>query len=399
MLAIALALALTQTSYREEFPLPDLTVPSGLGVNIHIIEPKDNSIQRIAASGFRWIRMDMFWYDIERRKGIYDFTHYDKLNDQLRAYKIRPIYILNYGNDYYGAGAPRTSQQRAAFVGYVHACLQHYRHQGVVWEMYNEPNIHFWEPQPNVNEYIALAQAVGHEIRANEPDEWFIGPATSGFDWNFIESCMKGGLLQYWDAVSVHPYRNDAPETVVKDWQHLRQMIDHYAVKGKPVDIVSSEWGYNSLSFGEQLQADYAVRAYLTNLGSGVPLSIWYDWKDDVGDKRAEERHYGVVRNDLSSKQTHLAIYNMMRELKGWKVTNAIFGDAAVLTFRKGTFTKAVAWAINGTQASVHLPLPVGDYVQRGLSSDTHVLHASPTGATISVGPSPTYFSPVMTGK
>ena len=399
MLAVTLALAIVQSPYREQFPLPDLTVPSGLGVNIHIIEPKDNTIQRIAASGFKWIRMDMLWNEIERRKGSYDFSRYDKLNDQLRQSKLRPIYILDYGNDYYEKGAPRSPQARAAFVAFVHATLQHYGHQGAVWELYNEPNIHFWEPQPNVNEYIALAREVGHEIRANEPDEWFIGPAVSGMDWNFLQACMKAGLLQYWDAVSVHPYRNAPPETAAKDWQHLREMIGQYAPKGKAVEIICSEWGYNSLSFGEQKQADYASRQYLANLGSWVPLTIWYDWSDDVADKRAEERHYGVVRADLSSKPALLSIYTMMRELKGWKVTNAIFNDAAVLTFRRGAFSKGVAWAVNGARATAQIPLPVGDYVQRSFSTDTHVVHAGPTGMTVQVGSTPTYFSPVQTGK
>src|SRR5256714_12744224 len=399
MLALTLGLVLIQTPYREQFPLPDLTVPSGLGVNIHIIEPRDNSIQRITASGFKWIRMDMLWNEIERQKGTYDFSRYDKLNDQLRARKLRPIYILDYGNEYYQKGAPRSREARAAFVSFVHACLQHYGHQGVIWELYNEPNIHFWEPQPNVSEYIPLAQAVGHEIRAYEPDEWFIGPAVSGMDWNFLEACMKAGLLQYWDAVSVHPYRNEAPETVVRDWQRLRQLINQYAPKGKPVDIICSEWGYNSLTFGEQKQSEYAVREYLTNLGSGVPLTIWYDWSDDVSDKRAEERHYGVVRSDLSSKQTLLSIYTMMRELKGWKISNAIFGDAAVLTFRKGAFSKAAAWAVSASRATAQIPLPVGDYVQRGFSAETHVMHAGPNGMTVQVGSTPTYYSPVFTGK
>ena len=398
MLALALGFTLLQTSYRDQFPLPDLSVPSGLGVNIHIIEPKDNSIQRIAASGFKWIRMDMLWNEIEHSRAQYDFSHYDKLNAQLQQHKLRAIYILDYGNDFYQKGAPRSHEARAAFVNFVHACLQHYGHEGVVWELYNEPNIHFWEPQPNVNEYIELAQAVGHEIRANEPDEWFIGPGVSGFDWSFLESCMRAGLLQYWDAVSVHPYRNDVPETVVKDWQHLQQMIDHYQPKGKSVEMICSEWGYNSLSFGEQKQADYAAREYLTNLGSGVPLTIWYDWSDDVSDKRSEERHYGVVKPDLTAKLGLLSIYTMMRELKGWRLSGATFNDAAVLTFRRGAHTKAAAWA-NDLTTTAHLPLPVGDYVLRGLSADTHVVHASPAGANVQVGPSPVYFSPVMTSK
>src|SRR4051812_5606813 len=151
MLLLAIAASAMQSGYRAAYPLPNNTVPSGLGVNIHIIAPKDDSIRRIAQSGFKWIRMDMAWDTVEPRKGVYRFNEYDKLNDQLRQNGLRAIYILDYGNDYYQKGAPRNPEARAAFVRFAAQCVQHYRGQGVVWEMYNEPNIHFWQPRPNVN--------------------------------------------------------------------------------------------------------------------------------------------------------------------------------------------------------------------------------------------------------
>ena len=41
-----------------------------------------------------------------------------------------------------------------------------------------------------------------------------VGPACSTMDFKFLEACFKGGLLDYWSAVTVHPYRQTAPETV-----------------------------------------------------------------------------------------------------------------------------------------------------------------------------------------
>lgn len=400
MLTTALFALLLQSSYRAEYPLPDATVPSGLGVNVHVIEPKDDSVARIAATGFKWIRMDLFWNEVEHHKGVYDFSHYDNLNNQLRQYGIRPIYILDYGNDYYQKGAPRSAEARAAFVRFVHAAVQHYRHQGVVWEMYNEPNVHFWQPSPNVDEYVTLATDVGEEIRRNEPDEWFIGPAVSSFDWAFLIGCMKGGLLQYWDAVSVHPYRTDSPDTVVKDWQRLRYLIQAYAPNGRQIGMICSEWGFSSLTVGERGQADYAARMYLANLASGVPLTIWYDWKDDANDKRAEERHFGLVTPELSAKPSHTGVATVVKELAGWKLVNSNIGESsAVLIFRRGGRSKAVAWAIGSDEESVHIALPAGDYAARTPGEDTHVEHAGPSGLITDVRQTPMYFSPVLTGK
>ena len=43
--------------------------------------------------------------------------------------------------------------------------------------------------------------------------ETYVGPATSTIDFKFLEACFKAGLLEYWSAVSVHPYRLQDPET------------------------------------------------------------------------------------------------------------------------------------------------------------------------------------------
>lgn len=50
-------------------PLPELTVPNGFGVNIHFRgEPHD--LDLIADTGFKFIRMDLTWRAIEKKKAL-----------------------------------------------------------------------------------------------------------------------------------------------------------------------------------------------------------------------------------------------------------------------------------------------------------------------------------------
>ena len=74
-----------------------------------------------------------------------------------------------------------------------------------------------------------LALAVGRALRAAEPGETYIGPATSTIDFAFLEKCFQAGLLEYWSAVTVHPYRQEGPETAAAEYARLRQLIDRYA--------------------------------------------------------------------------------------------------------------------------------------------------------------------------
>lgn len=317
--ALLAMVTLSDAGNRERFPLPGLRVPDGWGVNIHFTQPAPGEVEKIAAAGFRWVRMDLTWQAVEKSKGVYDFSGYDVLMRHLRAHRMRALLILDYGNDLYEKGAPRTPESRAAFCRFVERAVERYRGRGVVWEMWNEPNIFFWQPRPNVEQYIRLARQVGETIRRVAPDEWYVGPATSGFDWAFLERCFESGMLDYWDAVSVHPYRGNEPESAAPDWARLKELVARHAPAGREVPLLSGEWGYSELYQGLNidLQAQYIVRQYLANLMNGVGLSIWYDWKNDGNDPKETEHFFGTVDHRLVEKPAYRAAKAAASALNG----------------------------------------------------------------------------------
>src|SRR5467141_3956599 len=273
-------------------------IPEGIGINIHFTDPQPGEMKMLAASGIRWVRMDFYWQRIETAKGCYDFTPYDRLMAVLDEHKIRALFILDYSNKLYDeAKSPFTSEGRRAFAQWAAASAVHFRGRGILWEIYNEPNIGFWTPHPNVFNYILLVTESARAMRAAAPGESVIGPAVSQVDFPFLEQCFKAGLLEYWSAVSVHPYRQTRPETVVDDYRRLRRLIDAYAPVGKNVSIISGEWGYSSVwrHLDESRQGVMLARELLINQSNGISLSIWYDWKDDGKDPKNIEHHWGTV--------------------------------------------------------------------------------------------------------
>ncbi len=55
---------------------------------------------------------------------------------------IRIVFILDYGNDLYGGGnAHHFDAGRAAFARFAAAAARHYRGKGIIWEIWNEPNL------------------------------------------------------------------------------------------------------------------------------------------------------------------------------------------------------------------------------------------------------------------
>lgn len=368
---LGLSLAQSQNlSYRERFPLPEATVPSGWGVNIHFTDPQPGEMEKMAALGIKWVRMDLFWSHVEKEKGKYDFSGYDRLMGHLKKHQIRPLFILDYGNDLYEKGAPKTDTAQAAFVKFARQAVERYKGQGVLWEMWNEPNLPmFWQPEPNVEIYSKLAVSVGKMIREVAPQEWYIGPATSGFDWAFLEGTFSRGVLKYFDAVSVHPYRQTQPETSLEDWQKLRTLTAKYS-GGRTLPLLSGEWGYLDIWKGQtpQLKADYVARQYLNNLTAGVNLSIYYDWKNDGTDPKEPEHHFGILGHDLSDKPASKLLAFFARELKGFRFAADVSRDilpsdgdeARILIFTKGKEIRLAVWSQTNQPFAARLPLTPG---------------------------------------
>jgi hypothetical protein len=317
--------------------------------------------------------MDFSWETTEPKAGSYNWTEYDELSDNLTKRGLRAIYILDYVNPAYEQmvesrhavgeplpeqhiASPRHPESIAAFARWAAAAAHHFRDKAVIWEIYNEPNGDFWRPKPDAAEYTALALATGKALKEAEPNATLVAPALSAFDWKYFETFLSSGVLEYLDAVSVHPYRapTKPPETAARGFKQLREMIDRYAPDSKrgKIPVISGEWGYSSNRKGVSLetQAVFAVRQQLSNLANGVPLSIWYDWKNDGTDPDDGEQNFGLVYPDLKPKPAYTAMRDMTRALDGFEFKERLGGydakDYVLLFTKPGGAQKIVAWSL-----------------------------------------------------
>ena len=251
----------------------------------------------------------------------------------------------------------------------------HFQGHGILWEIWNEPNGGFWKPKANVADYAALALAAAKAIRAAAPGEAVIGPATSGVDLQFVEGCFKAGLLDWWDAVSVHPYRQEGPESAAADYLKLRALIARYAPKGKSIPIISGEWGYSSVwqNFDEATQGQMLARQWLVNLANHIPLSIWYDWHDDGTDRLEPEHHFGTVANAYHAdgapvyepKPAYLAAKTLTSVLRGFQFTKRLAlgkPDDYALLFRKGDELRLAVWTTSPKPQPVRIRSSPGEF-------------------------------------
>ena len=105
---------------------------------------------------------------------------------------VKLLYILDYGNSLYGGTNFASAAWRQDFTNFAAAAAARYKGDGVVWELWNEPN---GTGGPTADQYMALANQVVPAIRNADTNSTIIGPATSTIDTSYLTSCFSYGLL------------------------------------------------------------------------------------------------------------------------------------------------------------------------------------------------------------
>ncbi len=425
----ALLFAQTQPSN-----LPPLVFPDGVGVNIHFVngasmwsnrsnieDPSYGPINRymldmIAAAGFKFIRMDMYWQDIETTKGVYNWAPYDTLVSELDQRGIRALFILDYNDTLYANStfsAVVDSADIAAYSDFAAAAVKHFAGHHFVWEIWNEPNNTInWEPSHNAVQYAAMVASASKAMRNADPTATIVAPAMAGIQLNVLDTLFQAGILNYVNGVSLHPYRDNPPppripETVGPDFANVRALISKYEPAGDTIPIVSSEWGYSTCSpslggVSRQTQADYFARMQLFNLYSGAPLSIWYDWMNDgLIDKIG--RHRGVVDYYLNPKPAYITVTVLTRELPGYRVVERYndgnTSDVILVMENAGDTVKVAAWTtgaahqLNFPLTSLSLPDTAKTIYWVNTNSDSGTIPVSSGGFTDGLSGTPKIYS------
>jgi hypothetical protein len=398
---VFLAAGTVRAAAADVASLPHPAIPGGFGVNIHFTGgPRD--LDLIAQGGFKFVRMDLGWASVEKTKGVYDFqkSGYDALTKGCTARGIHIVYILDYSNKLYEPEqSVRTDEGRNAFAAFAEAAAKRYAGKGVLWEIWNEPNLkQFWSPQPSVEDYCRLVEEAAPRIRKADPGGQVVAGATSQIPLEWLEECFKKGLLGWIDVLSVHPYRSKAPETVVGDYAKLRVLIKQYAPAGKEVPVISGEWGYSNINWdksrlSDMEQAAYLARMFLVNLHQGVPVSIWYDWKNDGTDANEREHQFGTVGHDLNPKSGYLAAKVLSSTLAGYSIDRKLdLGSEEDFAFRlTNGQNEAIAFWTLGTKHTVTLPVEPTEVLLVGIYGGQVVINWKTDKLKVRAEQSPQY--------
>ncbi|MEM1060426.1 MAG: cellulase family glycosylhydrolase, partial [Verrucomicrobiota bacterium] len=367
--AAVLALTGLTTAQAEDWPEPVIPKPFGMQLKEH--NKNEKNLDQLQELGIHVVRRGLLWHNVEKEKGVYDFSRYDELVNGVEERGMVLLACLALNNEKLYPHV-RKPEGRQAFINYTKAIMEHYKGKPIIWEIWNEPNIRtFWgkhgkaNQRPYAEEYYNLVKALVPEMKKVDPNCLVLGGSVSGMwkdAWNWTEIIFEMGILETGiDGWSHHPYSLKRPEQQYDGYMRLREM---FVKNGMPRDfpIVNSERGfsmkdlkstnpgggdvdidYNTYGKKEALpdyQAWHLVRQYLTDLLADVKFTIWYEWEG------SSKEGFPIIQNGKKTL-AYFACEHLIKELTGFRLEKRLeLGEKNdfILSFRNGNQQKLVVW-------------------------------------------------------
>ncbi|MDH7480923.1 MAG: glycosyl hydrolase [Armatimonadota bacterium] len=289
----------------------------------------------IEDAGIKWVRCGagcsaLDWGAINKAPGVFEWSNADsEIRDICDRLKADILVILGYTPEWASSGPnkepsypPRNLSDWSNFVGRI---VSRYKNRIKYWEVWNEPDIGFW--QGTVEQYADLVKSAYVAAKRADPDCKIVLGGTAGVNLPFIEQIYEQGVGQYFDILAVHPYQWG--DIFDDRWfnsqlRDLRQLMQKWGDGHKEIWLTELGWSTGDKSITEEVQARLLAQAMITAYtltDVNVTKYFWFCVKDWGGPG------YGLIRPDGSRKPAFNAYRTVISALKDAEYLYSIPND------------------------------------------------------------------------
>jgi len=275
-----------------------------------------------AATSASYFRVDFAWSDVQYNgSNSWNWNNIDRIVNASIPNNLDIIAIV----DYFPPWANIESDTTFWF-DFVYQAGLRYIPQGVtVWEMWNEPNLTNFFPNPDVEKYVNKILKPGSNairkaaLELNTPVVVLTGglapAATDGTNiaqFDFVKGIYDNGGKNYFDGLGQHPYCWPLDPSIPNDYNWFLKTEELYTEMQANGDgnkkIWGTEMGWPTHTAGQNFvteleQASYLKKAYdIWNSWDWTGPLIWYAYNDAGNDPANPEHHFGLVDNNFIAK-------------------------------------------------------------------------------------------------
>jgi hypothetical protein len=299
-------------------------IAGGYGWHVLAGAELDYRLDKMNNAGVVYLRCDFRWAEIQPTAVTTNWSAYDYLMTKIDARGMKMLPILMDAPSWAGSSSHTHASPTnlVAWADWCAAVVNRYPSIDAV-EIWNEPNIGFWQPTPNTANYTSALIAAYNAIKAARSSVQVgagsfapaadtastIAPAT------FLNGIYTAGGKEYFDFLTNHPYTFDSPSgpdgtEAWNPWYIMRTTLRAKMVAEGDSDkkMWLTEFGAPTWSGGvteaEQATVHYQ-RAFerARSTEDYIEYIFAYSLKDKLtNDDTDRENHFGLIEDDNTEK-------------------------------------------------------------------------------------------------
>lgn len=296
-------------------PEPGFT-PSGgflFGICGHTQNRKDPEeivleAETAALCGVKAIRQDLRWRMLERKKGKWDFSGFDRIVNEFSSRGVEIMPIL------YGIPAwERNEKDLPTDTGwrdYLTRVFQRWRGNFRFWEIWNEPDLLSFG-KFNAPEYLELLRSARDVQRKTAPDALLFN---GGFTTMLPHASLKPGFQEYIltrgsGLFDIHAFHGHGS---FKGYvEQIRLLAEQRKRLSVGIPWFANETAVSSYGIGELRQAETLYKKLLFSWANGAMGYHWYELRNSGFSGNNPEHNYGLVTKDFYPRAAY-PVYNML---------------------------------------------------------------------------------------
>jgi hypothetical protein len=159
-----------------------------------------------------------------------------------------------------------------------------------MWQIWNEPNIPFYWPQPFGKGYVSLLHAAHDAIKRADPHARVVLASLTNYAWKSISQVYAvSGAKKLFDVVAVNGFTQN-PANDILYLRFMRHALDHFGDGSKPMLDTEFSWpsghgqAQQNYDFNTTRNGQAAdIASFMTMAGSqraalGLAGVYYYDW-------------------------------------------------------------------------------------------------------------------------
>lgn len=325
-------------------------ISTSLAVRYPPIE-RQQAVHKIRELDVRWIREDFNWQILEPQKGTFNWQPFDETVSLCNENKIHILAILGYSSEWASSASPDALGTHEYFPpaimedwkNYVTAVVSRYKNSIKHWEIWNEEDSGFWQPQADPLAYTNLLKQSYQTIKKIDPKAQVLLGGIHITSTEFLTQLLHNQGNKYFDILAIHPYAFSSPEkaTIAANLQNLKQLVDSFG-GDKKIWLTEMGWDTRFSLINQTKQANYLFRFFtLMKTLPFIERVFWYDLRDDVDTGQSQNAllQFGLVEGNFSSKASFHALRTFQQYLSTASFTNHIVHASKPLDLEKNPST------------------------------------------------------------